>query len=220
MRKNLVSRKVTGHGSDASSRVRPRTLVLLLLAAAVITTSTAATAALLGGDEQAPATVLQPTLNRLFVDEQCVTAAKATAEIRSSLEALGLSDWTIASRPGASAEGCVAAGIIETDKQVVLVPVNRPEVAAAMQGVAEELMGHCFGKDQATQLITSVLTGLGVSRFSIVTDGPVGGYPPAQEEAVFSHIESGCYVYSGSGHDESGQPMFGISGPESLNQTT
>jgi hypothetical protein len=34
-----------------------------------------------------------------------------------------------------------------------------------MEGVAEELMRRCLGKDEATQLVSSVLTSLGETDF-------------------------------------------------------
>lgn len=74
-----------------------------------------------------------------------------------------------------------------------------------MQGMSEQLMSQCLNKDQAVELTSSVLNSLGVSDFSIITDGPLA-IPDGQEAAIRSHIASGCFVYSMSGWSADGKP--------------
>lgn len=197
--------------SRRPTRRRRHLLVLATTAVAVVAAGTVAAAGVLGSDDQPPAGVEQ-ALSGLFGDGRCVSATQAAEGIRGQLDGLGYSDWTISSRPGAEGERCVMPGVMAGQKTVVLLPVNRPDVVNAIQGVAVQLMeGPCLGKDQATELISSVLTGIGVTDFSVITDGPLG-YPIGQEEAVRSRIASGCFVYSASGFTADGVPTFYLSG--------
>lgn len=93
-----------------------------------------------------------------------------------------------------------------------LLLAQRPEVAEAMQGVAEKLMTDCLGQGEASELISTTLRTLGVSDFSVRTDGPLA-YPSGQGEAVRSHIAAGCFVYSGAGQGGDGGLVQYISGP-------
>ncbi len=93
-----------------------------------------------------------------------------------------------------------------------LLLAERPEVAEAMHDVAERLMGTCLNQDQATDLITTTLSSLGVSDFSVRTDGPLV-HPIGQGDVVRNHISAGCFVYSGAGQDAGGRFVQYISGP-------
>lgn len=190
---------------------RRRIMVVAVAAVAVIAAATVATAAVLSSDDEPPAG-LQQALSQLFADGRCVSATQAVDGVRAKLDGLGYSDWTIASRPGAEGAQCVTAGYLVADKKVVLIPVNSPDVVSAMQGLSEQLMGQCLKKDQAVELTSSMLTSMGVSDFSIVTDGPLA-IPDGQEAAIQSHIASGCFVYSMSGWSADGKPMYYLSGP-------
>jgi hypothetical protein len=204
-----------GSGSARPSRRgrRGRTLLLLLAAAAVVITVAAGSALVVDRDPEVPPD-LEQAVAALFRAGECTTPTQAEDGIRAATDALGYDDWSITSRPGVAADGCAAAGFIVSDRLIVLVPVNRPEVTDAMQGVAAEMMTRCLSKEQASGFIFSVLASVDVVGGSIRTDGPVA-YPAGQEEAVRSHIASGCYVFSGSGHGADGQPIFYISGPDS-----
>lgn len=191
---------------------RPRKRVLILVAAAVVAVTTAATARVLIQDDPEPPADLQDAVGSLFSEGRCVTATEAADGIRARLDSLGYEEWATASRQGVESDGCVAPGFLTPEKLIVLVPVDRPEVAQAIQGVAGELMRRCLGEEQATELLSSVLAALGVTNPNIRTDGPLA-YPSGQEEAVRAHIASGCFVYSGSGRDPAGQPIYYITGP-------
>lgn len=179
---------------------------LLMLAAGV-----AAAGVPFGGDPQPPVD-LQEALSASFGGGECVAGSEAVDRIRASLDGLGYHDWAIASSAGVRPMGCVAPGFLTSDKLIVLVPVDGPEVAQAMQGVAEELMSRCLGKEEATEFVSSVLATVGVTDASIRTDGPFA-YPVEQEEVVRSHVALGCFVYSGSGRGPGGEPIYYISGP-------
>jgi len=156
---------------------------------------------------------LEAAVRSLFPRGHCVGADEATSLIQEKLAGLGLTDWSVAATAGASGESCVAAGFVATERRIVLVPASGPTVSAAMEGVAATLMNECLGKDQATELMSSVLTGIGQTSFTISTDGPLA-YPEGQEEAVRAHIASGCFVYSATGWGPDGQPIYYISGSD------
>ena len=190
---------------------RGRPVVVLLVAAALTIGATVAVAGVSLFDDETPPS-LQGAIDDIFRGGRCVTGAEATLRISDDLAALGYNDWVIESRPGAEPDRCVVAGFVPTRKQVVLLPASGPTVAAAMQGVAATLMSECLNKDEATALVTSVLSGVGETDFTISTDGPLA-YPSGQGDAVRSHIASGCFVYSAMGWDADGRPVYYISGP-------
>lgn len=105
----------------------------------------------------------------------------------------------------------MAPGFIAAQHLLVLVPVNHPKVVEAMHGVADELMSRCLGEQEAKGLISSTLTALGLTGWSISTDGPFA-YPSDREQEVRQHVAAGCFVYTGSGHGPDGQPVYYILG--------
>ncbi len=190
---------------------RGRPLLVVLAVAALTIGATVAVAGVSVFDDETPPS-LQRAIDDIFGGGKCVTGAEATESISDELAALGYSDWVIEPRPGAEPDRCVVAGFVSTRKQVVLLPASGPTVSAAMEGVAATLMSECLGKEEATDLVTSVLSGIGETDFTISTDGPLA-YPLGQGDAVQSHIASGCFVYSTTGWDASGRPVYYISGP-------
>jgi hypothetical protein len=189
---------------------RRRPLAVLLAAAALVVGTTVAVAGVRAFTDETPSP-LQRAIDDLFGAGRCVTGDEATANINAELVALGYADWVVEPRPGAGPDDCVAAGFVASKRQVVLVPVSGPAVARGLEGIAETLMNECFDRDQAEEFITSTLTGLGVTDFTITTEGPLD-YPLGQQEEVSAHIAAGCYVYSGMGRDADGRPIYIIHG--------
>jgi len=189
---------------------RSRSRLVVAVAAALLMLGTGATAhvAHVLTDDPSPPRGLEAAVWSLFPRGHCVGADEATSLIRETLAGLGLSDWSVAATAGASGERCVVAGL--GNHQVILVPVESPDVVDAMSAVRDRLMAECLNEDRARDLIGSVLTGLGVTNWSIRTDGPMA-YPAGEGDAVQAHIAEGCTVMTGSGHDADGSPVFGIS---------
>ena len=185
---------------------------VLLAAGLALMATTVATANAFVGDDSLRVRDAENAVGLVLGSGGCVTANDAAGRILAQLDARGYQDWAIERGNSAQPGGCVAAGLVASERLVVLIPVDRPEVVEAINGVAQELMSRCLGKEQATQLISSVLTGLGATNWGIRTDGPLA-YPIGQEKAVRSHINAGCFVYSGSGHGSDGQPVYYLSGP-------
>jgi hypothetical protein len=162
------------------------------------------------GEEAKPPNNLEQAVGQLF-GSQCVSPSEATEKISRILDFLGYSEWAIHSGSGVTADGCVGAGLVTSKKEVLLVPIARPELASALQGVEDEFFHRCQGREAAIELLSSVLRANHVNEFSISTDGPTR-WPMGQEQAVATHLAAGCYIYSGSSRDGDGRPVYYISG--------
>lgn len=205
---------VSARVSDTGSHRRPtrrRWVVGAAMAAAIVIIATGATAFVLTNDSGVP-DGLQAAVRSVFAERRCVGADEATGLIQGELSGLGLSEWTVAARPGASGTRCVIAALDSGHEQVVLLPVEAPPVVDAMGAIADSLMTDCLNEDEARAFVGSVMDGLGVIGWSIRTDGPVG-FPIGEEDAVRSHLDAGCTVWSGSGHDEGGALVIYLTPP-------
>jgi hypothetical protein len=151
---------------------------------------------------------VQAIIDSVF-DGSCVTSDVAVTDLNESLSAGGYSTWQVTSR--ADGSDCVAGGLDPRSETVILFPVQSPSVTDAMHGVQADLMSRCLDKDQAIQFISSVLSGANVKGFAVLTDGPFS-FPLDQQREVEEHVAEGCYVYSGSGHDADGNPVYFLSG--------
>ncbi len=156
---------------------------------------------------------IEAAITRTFAAQDCLQAAEATKTVRAVLDAQGSEDWSIESADSIGGEACVSAGIVEAERLILIIPADRASVTAATQSIADELMSRCLGRDEAIQFVSSTLAALGVVDTSIRTDGPFA-YPDGQEATVRAHVAAGCYVYSGSGRDPNGRPVYFLSGPE------
>jgi hypothetical protein len=90
-----------------------------------------------------------------------------------------------------------------------------PDTSAAMDDVRATLMAECLDKAEATQLIASTLGDLGVTEWSIRTDGGVA-YPVGERDAYVQHTDKGCYVYGGRQRDAAGRLVYYIGGAGSV----
>lgn len=192
-------------------RRRPRRLIVILAAAALLTAASAVTASrFLFPDEPQPA--LEAALAEVFAETGCLTARDARTAIRARLGALGLTDWQIESRPGAEEGPCVYAGYLTPQHLVLLFPYVGRDVVEAIGAVGDEMLERCMGRDEAFDLLSSVLASLGIRNFSIRTDGPQAA-PIGKTEEYRQRIAAGCYLYSGSGSDAEGRPVYYLWGP-------
>ena len=126
--------------------------------------------------------------------------------------------------PTVAPEGVIEDTAVDTYGNILLF-VKRPEVApvpspashtsAAMDDVRATLMAECLDEGQATQLIASTLGDLGVTEWSIRTDGGVA-YPVGERDAYVQHTNKGCYVYGGRQWDAEGRLVHYIGGPGSV----
>jgi hypothetical protein len=158
-----------------------------------------------GPGEEAKA---QAVLSREF-GGSCVTAKRAMSDLSSGLASEGLAEWSVLTR--AHPSDCVAGGLVPTSSAVVLFRVESPAVSAVVAGLRDDLMERCLDRDQAIALATSTLQTAGLAGFEVRTDGPFA-FPLDQESAILDHVADGCYVYSLSGHDAEGTPVYYLSG--------
>ena len=188
---------------------RRRWRIAAAVAVAVLAlVASAASAAVFGGDKNTPQD-LQQAVNETFAGGRCTSGAEASEAVNKALAALGYDDWQVVTRPKAETAACVIAVIDASESTVVLIQVAGPEISSAMDGAASQLMSQCLDAAEATSLITSILTSLGVESFQVSTDGPAA-YPSDQKAEVAEHLSQGCAVYSGSGGSADGNLIFYI----------
>lgn len=189
----------------ASRRRRVGALGAVIGAAALVVAGTSLLAFGSGSGD------LQTTVASVF-DGGCTTPDQAESSLSRELEANGYVEWTVESR--ASSGDCVTAGVIESSRTIVLLPVDGPNVASTMDGVASELRRDCLNEAAARTLAGQALSGAGVLNFEIRTDGPLA-YPSGEADAVMQHLDDGCFVYTGSGRSAEGTPVYYIYGNKS-----
>lgn len=185
--------------------------VAVALAAAVLMVASGASAYVLMNDSDVP-DGLQTAINSVFAQQRCVGADEAITLVQEQLTGLGLSSWAVQARPGATGTRCVAAGLDLTHEQVVLIPIERPAVVEAMAAIEAHLKSACLGEDEARAFVGSVLEGLGVTNWSISTNGPVA-YPIGEEDSLHAHVADGCTVWSLSGHGADGGLVIYLTPP-------
>lgn len=166
----------------------------------------------LAWDEPEPPGDLQMAVSQAL-DEACVTAPEAEGRIRARLGDMGYTEWVISLGPGVRAGGCVSASIQTLEQRILLMMAPRSEVIEALEVAAEELLDRCLGKEDATDLVASVLTSLGETGWEIRSDGPVGA-PIGRRDEVMRHFEAGCFSYSGMGWTEDGVRLYFIAGKQ------
>jgi len=205
----------TDHGREETStlqlerRAGRRWVIVAATAAALLMVATGATAFMLTKDSRVP-DGLQGALRAVFAGRQCVQAEEATSLLQDRMSALGLADWAVEARPGASGSRCVIAAIDSSHAQVILLPVEAPAVVDAMHAIGAQLMSECLNEDEARALVDSTMDSLGVDAWSIRTDGPLA-VPIGQEETVQAHMFAGCTVSSGMGWDTAGSLVIYLS---------
>jgi len=190
----VASARSPGAGSHRRP-ARRRWAAAVVLAAAIVMIATGATAYVLTKDSPVP-DALQSAINTAFAGQRCVQADEATSLIQDRLSGLGLSEWTVEARPGATGTRCVIAGLDPTHEVVVLLPVEAPDVVDAMRTAGDRLMSECLSEDEARAFVGSLLDGLGVTGWSITTDGPVALPAGDEGDAVRAHLAAGCTVWS------------------------
>ena len=116
---------------------------------------------------------------------------------------------------GTVAIAAVAAATVFSDTGPNIRPLTE-EARIRIHAVTEDLRSGCYDKGQADALVRTSLAGTGVSDgFLVRTDGPIA-YPSGDEDVVRAHLGRGCFIYSGTGLDETGRRVFYISGPDAL----
>lgn len=148
-------------------------------------------------------------LFEIFPDDHCTSLPAAETNLRRRLDEAGYADWTIRLDSDLRRDGCIGWSF-SPPKTLTLVSSFAPEVAGALTQVSAELMATCYDEQKAVERVTSVLSRLGVADFIVRTDGGLA-VPLDNAEEVLRHVEAGCWVYSGTGWDEDGRPLFFVS---------
>jgi hypothetical protein len=154
---------------------------------------------------------LQEAIAGIFGDDRCIGVADAERMIQSKLEELGFGKWTIHKGAGADNAACVAAGLDAEAQEVELVMALGPDVQAALQAAREELLSNCRAKDDAAQMVESVLLEEGLEGWEVRTDGPIVG-PADRIDEIERHVERGCWILSTTGWTAAGTPVVWLGG--------
>lgn len=205
----------TPPGADGQSRARvPIMIGLVTFPVLVFGLWVAGTAprteAEPGDARSAPQGVLV-ALRQVFDETRCVSVVEARTGLRALLDGAGLNQWSVHLDTQLSPDACVSGAIEATRREVVLVPALRPVTRAAMERETTYLIDHCLSKHAAVLHIEGALMAVGEQDFEVRTDGPMTA-PIDRIEDVRSHVQAGCWVYSGTGWTPDGVRLFFVSG--------
>lgn len=148
---------------------------------------------------------------QVFAGESCPTTFEATRALRSVLDRLGYSDWSVDRENGVRPDGCVSGSIDAGTHRLILTPALSAEVRSAVQVVRDNSYDRCLTERDATDMLTTTLTALGQADFEVRVDGPLSA-PMDRWDEIEHHIRAGCWVYSGTGLSADGQRIFYLVG--------
>lgn len=185
---------------------------LLAVAVAIV----ALFAARYGATAQSPASdwmveQVQQVIADTLAGDHCTTPSAALTTMRSALDQHEFTEWALHAGADLSGSACVTATIDGQTRRVVLIPALRPEVRSALQRVTEDLYKECLSKDAAIARLSATLRDLGEQGFEVRTDGPVTA-PVERRNEVFSHVDQGCWIYSGTGWTADGLRLYYVVG--------
>jgi hypothetical protein len=162
------------------------------------------------GDPSPPAN-LAAALAEVLAEEECLPPDRAEAAIRASLVELGLTGWDVTPAPGARDASCVSAWIDTVGQEIHLSMALHPDVKTGLEDVADQLLRECRTKDEAADLVRSVLIGAGEDGWELRTDGGIAG-PSDRKEEIRQHVADGCWIYAGTGWTADGTRLYWIGG--------
>jgi hypothetical protein len=196
----------------ARHRGRRRLAVLLAFAAILVTTAAVAAERSLYPDTPEPR--LEAALITIFNGSDCLSAADVTPKIEAQLVALGYQGWVVTPRPGADTVKCVGPAVISPLHEVALIPVAGRQLADAIAADAQILEQQCLNRSQAFGLVSSTVRSFGNENFTVSADpwGPTGG-PIDKIQFYEQHVRDGCFVFVGTGGDDSGKTEYFLWGP-------
>jgi hypothetical protein len=142
----------------------------------------------------------------------CLSVGEAQRLIRSRLNALALTDWTIRQDDTVSQAPCVTAAPVGDSHEVLLIPSFGTAAGRALDSAASSLMSRCLNQDQARDLLRSALIGAGIPSPRIEVGG-VRGIPLEYGDRYVKHVQEGCYVYAGAQFDSQGRYTWYLAGP-------
>jgi hypothetical protein len=200
------------HPPVARRRRRRRLSVLLAFAAILATTAAVAAERSLYPDTPEPR--LEAALVSIFNASDCLSAGDVTPKIQAQLATLGYQGWVVTPRPGAETAKCVGPAVISPLHEVALIPVAGRQLADAIAADAQILEQQCLNRSQAFGLISSTVRSFGTENFTVSADpwGATGG-PIDKIQFYEQHVHDGCFVFVGTGGDESGKTLYYLWGP-------
>jgi hypothetical protein len=162
------------------------------------------------GDPSPPA-LLESALAEVLAEEDCLPPDRAEAAIKASLVELGFKGWDVTPAPGARDANCVSAWIDTVGQEIHLSMALHPDLKLGLEGVADLLLRECLTKDEAADLVRSVLISAGEEGWELRTDGGIAG-PSDRKEEIRQHVADGCWIYAGTGWTADGTRLYWIGG--------
>lgn len=147
----------------------------------------------------------------LFSEDECITAESAASKVQASLRELGYDEWSVIRGPGASGNACVGASIDAETGQVILLMALAPDLRASLDELRDRLLDECHSKDEAADLVRSLLTEHGLQGWELRVGGRIN-VPSERNDEAMRHIAAGCWIYSGTGWTEDGTRLFWVGG--------
>lgn len=151
-------------------------------------------------------------IQEIFPGDLCVSADKAAAQVRATLDGTGHSDWALTRGPGATGETCVGATIFADTEEVVLMMAIGPGLEESLAAAAEQLLDECHTKDEAVAIVRAVLDGAGTTGWEVRTDGSTSYGPDERIDEIERHVAEGCAIYAGTGWTGEGLRLYWIGG--------
>lgn len=122
-----------------------------------------------GGGNVGPGSITQ-ALQPIFAGD-CPRASQASNAVAKTLGDLGYSGWSVESHSGITPDGCANVSIDTEKHQVILMPALSGVVKSALQELRDNSYDSCFTELQVAEMLTTALTRLGLSDFTITRDG-------------------------------------------------
>ena len=183
---------------------------LLLVAAVVIAVPLAVVAGIVPGSEGPPPADLEAGVAGVFAEDRCVSPHEAEQAIESLFTDLGYADWTVTYSTGAATTDCVGAGLDNESRTVILLMALSPQARQSLDAVSEQLYRECRTRDEAIALVDDALREARMEGYRIESGSL--SVPNDRAEAIQAHVDSGCWVYSGTGWTADGTRMFWVAG--------
>jgi hypothetical protein len=195
-----------------------RRQAIVLLAAAVVFLGSAAFATVANPPPPDPAVVAQNHADeeRIRNDpgmnfEACLNRDQSVALIRSRLDVLGYSSWTIRNDDRIKYAPCVEGAVLGDTHEVLLIASMGGRVSDALDELEANLMTQCLGRSSATDLLRTTLQDAGIANPKVEVTG-IRQAPLINGDAYLQHART-CYVLSGAQFDMEGRYTWYLSGP-------
>jgi hypothetical protein len=140
----------------------------------------------------------------------CHTSSEVLDLTTSVFAELGMTIEAIGGGPPARDNECAVAEV-NSEGTITISTVVRPDVTAVLDDLRASSLTECLDATTAVDTLTESLQAVGHDDFVIELDGPLAG-PIGEQEELKAHAEAGCVVYTTTGRDGNGTPVYYLYG--------